>query len=87
MTEVAEDTLLSIYSSSMATLSVGSILKGTGRASTVKRCPDPDSLNFPFPSQTFHALTLPLLVCLAGMPSYSDSILKDGCHSSSWPQA
>ena len=55
MTEVAEDTLLSIYSSSMATLSVGSILKGTGRASTVKRCPDPDSLNFPLPSQTLHA--------------------------------
>jgi len=32
-----------------------SILRRTGRASTVKRCPHPDSLNFPLPSQTLHA--------------------------------
>jgi len=41
MAEVAEGTLLSIYSSSMATLSVGSILKGTGRAFTVTKKPRP----------------------------------------------
>jgi len=39
MAEVAEDTLLSIYSSSTATLSVGSILKGSERAFTVIKWP------------------------------------------------